>query len=51
MSVKFGFVIVVILSVFVAKLSIENLNSAQAQDFKSTSNTKSYSQQRIVKLK
>lgn len=32
MSVKFGFVIVLILSVFVAKISIENFNSAQAKE-------------------
>lgn len=32
MSVKFGFVIVLILGVFVAKISIENFNSAQAKE-------------------
>lgn len=32
MSVKFGFVIVLILSMFVAKISIENLNTAQAKE-------------------
>ena len=48
MSVKFGFVVVAILSIFVAKLSIENLNSAQAHELKSSSVKKSFSTNRIV---
>lgn len=32
MSVKFGFVVILILGIFVAKISIENLNTAQASD-------------------
>jgi hypothetical protein len=32
MSIKFGSIIFVILTLFVAKLSIENFNQAQAED-------------------
>jgi hypothetical protein len=32
MSIKFGSVIVIIVAMFVAKISIENFNSAQAND-------------------
>ncbi len=32
MSIKFGSIVVIILSLFVAKISIENLGTAQAKE-------------------
>ncbi len=36
MSIKFGSIIVIILAIFIAKVSIENFNSVQAGEVKVT---------------